>query len=371
MRVFVSYSHDSNLHIERVLALADRLRTDGLDVRIDQYISHPAEGWRRWMHDQLRDSDFTLLVCTALYRRRFEGDESQGMITQQILEDANPLNTKLIPVIFEDAEYEDIPLTLRSFTHHRLLAGYEDLHRHITGQSKIPAARPGLHVDNRGANIGQVINVNGIANIGLPPPRPAAIRPRASILLFTANATHPEDRLDLEAELRAILDSLARARARDHYDPRISPAVTFARVVHDLDDHNPTIVHFGGHGDRSGNIILRTDQGRENPVSPDLVARMFASLRTPPRLAVFATCNSERLARAASAHVGHAIGFTEEVADTTARQFSTVLYERLASREDLDIPRAFTQAQLATIGSGYPDADLARLFPPHRIRVGM
>ncbi|HEX9732715.1 MAG TPA: SEFIR domain-containing protein [Thermoanaerobaculia bacterium] len=32
LRVFVSYSHDSAEHAERVLALADRLRRDGLDV---------------------------------------------------------------------------------------------------------------------------------------------------------------------------------------------------------------------------------------------------------------------------------------------------------------------------------------------------
>ena len=36
-RVFISYSHDSDAHKERVLELADRLRTDGLHVELDQF----------------------------------------------------------------------------------------------------------------------------------------------------------------------------------------------------------------------------------------------------------------------------------------------------------------------------------------------
>ncbi|MCP4656050.1 MAG: hypothetical protein GY856_11605, partial [bacterium] len=31
-RVFLSYSHDSDEHRDRVLALADRLRADGIDA---------------------------------------------------------------------------------------------------------------------------------------------------------------------------------------------------------------------------------------------------------------------------------------------------------------------------------------------------
>jgi hypothetical protein len=45
-RVFISYSHDSDKHRDRVLELADRLRADGVDAMIDQYIQSPPEGWR-------------------------------------------------------------------------------------------------------------------------------------------------------------------------------------------------------------------------------------------------------------------------------------------------------------------------------------
>ena len=36
-KVFISYSHDSTEHAERVLELSNRLRRDGVDCMIDQY----------------------------------------------------------------------------------------------------------------------------------------------------------------------------------------------------------------------------------------------------------------------------------------------------------------------------------------------
>jgi hypothetical protein len=43
-RVFISYSHDSPEHADRVLALADRLRAEGIDCHLDQYETSPPEG---------------------------------------------------------------------------------------------------------------------------------------------------------------------------------------------------------------------------------------------------------------------------------------------------------------------------------------
>ena len=41
-------SHDTIAHQERVLSLADRLRSDGIDAEIDQYNAAPPEGWPLW-----------------------------------------------------------------------------------------------------------------------------------------------------------------------------------------------------------------------------------------------------------------------------------------------------------------------------------
>ncbi|HEV2842354.1 MAG TPA: SEFIR domain-containing protein [Chthoniobacterales bacterium] len=73
-RVFISYSHDSDAHRERVLALSERLRADGIETLLDQYVNGlPPQGWPRWMLDQLDAADSVLVVCTETYYRRFRG----------------------------------------------------------------------------------------------------------------------------------------------------------------------------------------------------------------------------------------------------------------------------------------------------------
>lgn len=78
-RVFISYSHDSYDHRRRVLALSERLREDGIDADLDQYVKGtPREKWPRWMLSRLDWVDFVLLVCTPAYYRRFRGHEAPG-----------------------------------------------------------------------------------------------------------------------------------------------------------------------------------------------------------------------------------------------------------------------------------------------------
>jgi hypothetical protein len=402
--VFISYSHDSNVHVDRVLALADQLRGQGIDVRLDQYVVHPPEGWLRWMQRQLEDASFVLFVCTPTYRRRFDGQEApgvgqaatwEGSLAQQILYDAGTLNHRFIPILFEEGAVEDIPLVLRSATRYRLLANYDDLYRRLTGQpstppppigvirSMPPRSRPGVpatptptsgqSIQNQSATIGQQVNVTGSATFGpititqpSPTPQPIAapaptLEP-AKIRLFTANAAYKYASLALDNELRAITDALQRARHRDRYELRISPAITFAQLIHEFDDHAPRFVHFSGHGDPTGALILKTADFADDLVPVENLRKLFAAQRVRPDLVVFATCHSRDLAAAIAPHVGHAIGFTGPLDDGAAPAFSAVLYERLAAHDPPDIVRAFRLACLATVSAGFPEVEHACLF---------
>jgi SEFIR domain-containing protein len=67
-RVFISYSHDSPDHKNRVLGLSERFRQDGLETSLDQYVrGTPPQKWPRWMLDQLNWADFVLVICTETY----------------------------------------------------------------------------------------------------------------------------------------------------------------------------------------------------------------------------------------------------------------------------------------------------------------
>jgi hypothetical protein len=146
-KVFISYSHDSATHQEHVLALADRLRKDGLDVMVDQYLPAPPEGWPRWMDQQIKEADFVLLVCTETYLRRVERREQpgkghgvlwEGNLIYQHLYNAGTTNAKFIPVLLDSANPSYIPLPLQGVTcyHPETDDGYEQLYRRLTNQPR-------------------------------------------------------------------------------------------------------------------------------------------------------------------------------------------------------------------------------------------
>ena len=152
-RVFISYSHDSPEHADRVLALADRLREEGVDAQIDQYEASPPEGWPRWMRRQIKQADFVLVVCTETYNRRFEGGDRpgkgrgvtwEGAILTQELYDTSAANDRFVPIVLSIANTGHVPAILRGSTWYDVSTqdGYEGLYRYITTQLEVE--KPGL-----------------------------------------------------------------------------------------------------------------------------------------------------------------------------------------------------------------------------------
>ncbi len=154
-KVFISYSHDSGDHRKFVLALANQLRGDGLDCRIDQHVNgFPPEGWQRWMETQIEQADFVLIVCTPQYLQRYRGLDEQGgrgvnfegVVISQTLYDHYYCNTKFIPIIPEQGSFKDVPLPLKGYTVYALPRDYTRLYRLLTGQHDSPAPAIGTRV---------------------------------------------------------------------------------------------------------------------------------------------------------------------------------------------------------------------------------
>ena len=145
--VFISYSHDSPEHTDRVLKLSDKLRSEGIDCILDQYETSPKEGWPRWMDQNIRSADFVLMVCTETYFKRVMGEEEAGrgqgvkwegnLIYQHIYVNDSE-NTRFIPVLFDDCQFKHIPTPVQGATHYRVETsdGYEDLYRRLTNQPR-------------------------------------------------------------------------------------------------------------------------------------------------------------------------------------------------------------------------------------------
>ena len=146
-RVFLSYSHDSAEHENRVLSLANRLRREGVDARIDQYDPAPPKGWPLWMDLEIQKADFVLLACTETYLRRVEGGDDPGKGLGVVWESTLIYNLlyvsdapvqKFIPILWDPESKAYIPSPLRGMTHYQVSipGGYENLYRHLTKQPR-------------------------------------------------------------------------------------------------------------------------------------------------------------------------------------------------------------------------------------------
>src|SRR6185295_5665793 len=147
--VFLSYSHDSEEHREWVLSLSERLRDDGIETRLDQYVNGTPEGaWPHWMLDRLDEVSHVVVICTETYYRRFRGHEEPGkgkgadwegtLITQEIY-DARSRTKKFIPVLRAAADESFIPEPLRGRTHYTVTskAAYEALYEVLLGRAGV------------------------------------------------------------------------------------------------------------------------------------------------------------------------------------------------------------------------------------------
>jgi pentatricopeptide repeat protein len=134
VKVFVSYSWDTEEHKTRVLELSNTLRKHGIDAELDQYHSNNPWRWARWCEDQIESSDFVLMICTSTYKERIEHPENnpkEGLgvcweadYIYDDLYDNKGYNEKYLPILLDEHGRESIPKRLRGYTNYKLLRPY-------------------------------------------------------------------------------------------------------------------------------------------------------------------------------------------------------------------------------------------------------
>jgi tetratricopeptide (TPR) repeat protein len=138
----ISYSHDSPEHEKHVLDLCNRLRERGVDTVVDQFLpGAPSEGWPLWMERQIEQRDFTVMVCTEAYQRRFMENEAVGVgrgvvwearILRNLLYEDSERHGRIIPVLFSSDARHFVPTVFRgNFYDISDDRGFEGLMRHL------------------------------------------------------------------------------------------------------------------------------------------------------------------------------------------------------------------------------------------------
>jgi hypothetical protein len=167
-------------------------------------------------------------------------------------------------------------------------------------------------------------------------------------------------RLALDEEAREIEEKLRLSRDRDAFELSTRWAVRPADLLRFLNEIDPHVVHYSGHGGQAGQIVLSTGDGGGRPVDPGALAEVFRVVRGRVRLVMLNACYSATQAESIGAHVDYVVGMTTAVPDNTAIVFSAAFYSALGYGRP--VVEAFDQAVAGVMLHGLPGHDIPRLL---------
>lgn len=164
---------------------------------------------------------------------------------------------------------------------------------------------------------------------------------KIKVLIITARPDG-EKPLNIDREIREIQQRVRSSEHRDAIVFEYRPAARITDLLDHLNEVQPDVVHFSGHGADSG-IALHDANDQVRLLSGDQLVGLLSVAPKPVKLVVLNSCNSAELARAAVRHATAAVGMEQSVEDETARVFAGQLYNSLGYGRSLGL--AFEQAK--------------------------
>ncbi|MCY1294661.1 hypothetical protein D9M70_439660 [compost metagenome] len=190
--------------------------------------------------------------------------------------------------------------------------------------------------------------------------------PEEIVVAFFATdpATASDRRLLLDEEVREIQQKIRLSDHRDAVKLESRWALRSGDILQYMNELEPTIVHFSGHGTNQDELVLQDRNGDAAFVSLASIVGTF-ELYDSVRLVFFNTCHSYNQAAACTQYVDAAIGMNQEIGDTAARVFAAQFYSAIGFGKS--IPNAFKQAKNALMLEGIPEESTPELH----LRIGV
>jgi len=156
-----------------------------------------------------------------------------------------------------------------------------------------------------------------------------------TVLFLAANPAEMTP-LDLSQEYNAISDEIEGCKFREEFNLQQRFALRADQISKQLLMHNPQIVHFSGHGNKAGKIILQDATGKARPVGALAVSNLFSVLKDNIRCVVLNACYSEIQAMLISKYIDCVIGMSTEIGDEAAIEFAQGFYRGIGFGKDLE-----------------------------------
>lgn len=131
---------------------------------------------------------------------------------------------------------------------------------------------------------------------------------------------------------KKINEGLERSKYRDDFKVERITAVTWDDLRRYLVNMKPYVVHFAGHGAGEKGLILEDENGKESPISTELLAELISVLEKD-RCECFLlnACYTKVQAEAIAKYINYVIGMKTAIPDELAIAYSVGFYERLGS----------------------------------------
>lgn len=182
-------------------------------------------------------------------------------------------------------------------------------------------------------------------------------------VLYLGVSPDNADRLRVDAEARDIREAI---RLSDNPDSIVFEdrwAVRQNDLLQALNETNPVVVHFSGHGSPDGSLVIEDLAGRALTVSKDAIAAVIEAATEGVRLVVFNACFSDEQAEKVLEHVDAVIGMSDSISDAAALAFARQFYSSIGF--GLSLAQAFKQARaaIALVSPGEVETPQLRIKP--------
>jgi TIR domain/CHAT domain len=194
--------------------------------------------------------------------------------------------------------------------------------------------------------------------------------PKIKALFLAANPAATK-RLALDEEIRLIEEMMRKARYRDALVFQSAWAVRPDDLLQLLNEHQPHIVHFSGHGIGEG-LQLAGEDGEARLVTTQALKRLFTTLKDNIRLIVLNACYSREQAQTLVEVIDCVIGMHTSIGDEAAAMFAASFYRALGFGRS--VQNAFDQGLVALAVRNIPEEDIPQLLvkdgvDPHQVML--
>ena len=184
--------------------------------------------------------------------------------------------------------------------------------------------------------------------------------PEKITVLFMASNPLDQKQLRLDEEARAIEEMIHKAKHRESVIFRTQWAARPMDILQAVNEYDPSIVHFSGHGSVESELAMQGNHGETRLVSKEAIAASLATCSENIQVVFFNTCYSREQAEAVVKHVSAAIGMKTSIGDEAARVFSSQFYSAIGFGHS--VRKAFDQARAALMLENILEEDTPELF---------